>query len=134
MSRENVEIVKGLYDEWSRGDFGNREAFAEDLDFEMAGWALLQSGSVKARGIDGMAGVFREVMRGWDDFHTSPIEELFEKGDQVVVVNRVGGRGRISEVEVDSQRAVVFTFREGKIARVLLTDREGALKAAGLPE
>lgn len=134
MSRENIEIVKGIYDEWSRGNFDNREAFAEDLDFEMAGWALLQTGSVKATGIDGMADVFREVMRGWDDFHTSPIEELIETGDQIVVVNRVGGRGRISGVEVDSQRGVVFTFREGKIVRLFLTDREEALEAVGLSE
>ncbi len=134
MSAENVEVVRRIYDGWSRGDFDDREAFAEDLDFEMSGWVLLQSGSVKARGIDGMAGVWREVLRGWDDFRTSPIEELIEAGDQIVVFSRIGGRGRISGVEVYSQRGAVFTFQDGKIARLFLTDREEALEALGLSE
>ena len=131
MSQRNVEIVRRIYDEWSRGAFDNREAFAEDLDFEMAGWAVLQSGSVKARGIDGMASVWREVMQGWDHFRTSPIEDLIETGDQIVVISRVGGRGRISGVEVYSQRGAVFTFRDGKIVRLFLTDRDEALEAVG---
>ncbi len=132
MSQENVEIVRRIYDEWSRGKYGNRDAFAEDLDFEMSGWVLLQSAPIKARGVDGMASVWREVLRGWYDFRTSPIEKLIEAGDQIVVFSRVGGRGRISGVEVDSQRGAVFTFREGKIARLFLTSREEALEAAGL--
>jgi ketosteroid isomerase-like protein len=134
MSRENAEIVRLIYKEWGKGDFGNREPFDEDLDFEMSGWVMIQSDPIKARGIDGMAGVWREVLRGWDDFRTGPIEELIEAGDQIVVFSRLVGRGRRSGVEVDARRGAVFTFREGKITRLFLADREEALEAAGLSD
>ena len=132
MSSENVGVVRLLYGEWVQGDFSNREPFHEDLDFEMSGWTLLQSDPIKARGVDGMARVWREVLGGWDDFRTGPIEELIEAGDQVVVLSRLVGRGRRSGVEVDAPRGAVFTVREGKITRLFLADREEALEAAGL--
>jgi ketosteroid isomerase-like protein len=134
MSRENVEIVRLLYGQWGEGEFGNREPFAEDLDFEMSGWVMLESKPIKARGVDGMASVWREVLRGWDHFRTGPIEELIEAGDQIVVLSRLVGRGKRSGIEVNAPRGAVFTFREGKIARLLLADREEALEAAGLRE
>lgn len=132
MSHENAETVRMLYGEWARGDFGNREPFAEDLDFELSGWAMLQSDPIRARGVDGMARVWREVLQGWDEFRTGPIEELIEAGDQIVVLSRLVGRGARSGVEVDARRGAVFTFREGKIARLFLTGREEALEAARL--
>lgn len=134
MSQENVDIVRRLYEEWSQGNYDNRAPFAEDLDFEMSGWVMLKSKPITARGIDGMASVWREVLRDWDDFHTGPIEELIEVGDQVVVVTRLVARGRKSGAEVNSPRAALFTLGEGKITRLLLADREEAFKAAGLSD
>lgn len=128
----NAELVRRIYDEWRRGDFSHREGFSEDLDFEMSGWVMFQSEPIRARGVDGMADIWREVLSGWDDFHTSPIEELIEVGDRIVVFSRVGGRGRQSGVEVDSQRGAVFTFQDGKIVRLFLADRDEALEAARL--
>ena len=134
MSRENVAVARLIYASGPQGDFSNREPFDEDLDFEMSGWVMFESDPIKARGIDGMASVWRKTLQDWDDFHTGPIEELIEAGDQIVVFNRVGGRGRHSGVEVDSRRGAVFTFRAGKIARLFLADREEALEAMGLSE
>ena len=134
MSQENVEIVRLIYGEWAQGDFSNREWFDADLDFEMSGWVMLEADPIKARGIDGMASVWREVLRGWDDFHTGPIEEVIEAGDRIVVLSRLVGRGRRSGVEVDARRGAVFTFQGGKITRLLLAGREEALEAVGLGE
>lgn len=134
MSQENIDTVKLLYEQWSQGDYDNRDPFAEDLDFEMAGWVMLQSKPIKARGVDGMASAWREVLQVWDQFRTGPIEKLIETEDQIVVLSRLIARGKHSGVEVDAPRGALFTFREGKIARLLLADREGVLKAAGLSE
>src|SRR4051794_15839137 len=38
MSRENVEIVRGVYEGWARGDFTGGDAFHPDLRFEMPDW------------------------------------------------------------------------------------------------
>jgi len=134
LSQGNIDIVKLLYEQWSQGDYDNRDPFAEDLDFEMSGWVMLQSKPIKARGVDGMASVWREVLQGWDQFRTGPIEELIETGDQIVVLSRLVARGKHSGIEVNAPRAALFTFREGRITRLLLADREGARKAAGLSE
>ena len=132
MSHENVEIVRRLYDQWVQGDLSNREPFDEELDFEVDGSIIPES--VKAHGIDGMAEAMRKSLQAWTDWHTGPIEKLIEAGDQIVVFNRIAGRGRHSGAEVDASRAAVFTFRGGKITRLLLTDRDKALEAVGLAE
>lgn len=134
MAHENAEIVRQIYEEWAQGEFGNREPFHEDLDFEMAGWQVFQSDPVTAHGIDGMAQAWGDVLTDWDDFHTGPIEELIEVGNRILVFNRVGGRGRRAGIKVDSQRGAVFTFRGGKIVRLFLGGRDEALQAAGLSE
>ena len=131
MPGENAEVIRQLYEQWSRGDFSNREPFADDLDFELAGWVLFEPEPIRARGVDGMAEVWREVLGGWEAFRTGPVDKLFEDGDTVVVLNRLVGRGRQSGIEVDAYRGAVFTFRAGKISRVYLTDAEEALATIG---
>lgn len=132
MSTQNAETVRRIFERWVEGDFHDREPFADDLEFRIAGWMGLLPDPIEARGVDGMAETWRGVLRDWDHFRTGAIEEMFEAGDQIVVFCRVGGRARLSGIEVDSQRGAVFTFRDGKVARLFLTDREGALEAAGL--
>ena len=134
MSQENVDTVKSLYQQWARGDYDNREPFAEDLDFQMSGSVWLQPDPITARGIEGMARVWREVLRDWDDFHAGPLEELVELGDQIVVLNRLIARGKETGIEVDAPRGAVFTFEGGEIKRLLLADRDEVLQISGLPK
>lgn len=132
MSKEDLDTVKSLYEQWGQGDYHNREPFAEDLDFQMSGSVWLQSDPVTARGIDGMARVWREVLRDWDDFHAGPIEEIIEVDDQIVVLNRLVARGRHTGIEVNAPRGAVFSFEAGKIKRLLLADRDEVLEISGL--
>ena len=62
--------------------------------------------------------------------------ELIDAGeDKVVVIERFGGRAKISGIETEQTEAVVSTIRDGKIARCReYVTREEALEAAGLPE
>ena len=62
--------------------------------------------------------------------------EFIDAGeDQVVVVERFGGRAKISGVETEQTEAVVSTIRDGKIARCReFMTRDEALDAAGLSE
>jgi ketosteroid isomerase-like protein len=129
---EKVEIVRQLCEEWGRGDFSNREPFAEDLDFEIEG--AIAPDPVRTCGVDGMANAWRETLRAWRDWRTGPIEELIEVGDRIVVFMRVVGRGAHSGAVVDAPRAAVFTFRGRKIARLFLTDRGKALEVVRLRE
>jgi ketosteroid isomerase-like protein len=58
-----------------------------------------------------------------------------DEGDVLVVAELQRGRGRGSGVEVEMRVFSVYSFREGKIRRrQAFTEREPALKAAGLRE
>ena len=82
-----------------------------------------------------MREAWREGLSEWEQYRTGPIEHLIESGDHVAAFNRMHGRGKKSGIDTGSRlRAAVFTFREGKIVRLLLTDIQGALEAVGLRE
>ena len=60
-------------------------------------------------------------------------ELVASEPDEVVLVGRMREHGRASGVEVEAQRAAVFTLRQGKITRLkLYQTSEQALKAVGL--
>ena len=75
-------------------------------------------------------------MQDWidtfDDFRIEPVELIDAGGDTVVGVLRFGGRAKLSGVETDSTFGVVFSIRNGKIARGReYGTRAEALEAAG---
>jgi ketosteroid isomerase-like protein len=135
MSRENVEIVRGLYEHWIRGDFrsGVVEAFDPDIEFEID--PMVAASPVKVRGLAAMGKAWRENLSGWGDFRVGEIDQLVETEDGVVVFNRLQGRGRRSGAVVEQpDRAAIFTFRDRRIVRLRLTNRANGLEAAGLRE
>jgi ketosteroid isomerase-like protein len=134
MSRENVEIVREVYAGWSEGDFRRGlEFFDQGLQFVVDGAVTPAPGEWV--GVEGMREAWRELLSAFDWYRTGPIEHVLESGDQVAAFNRLHGLGKSSGVDAGSPlRAAVFTFREGKVVRLLLTDLRGALEAAGLSE
>ena len=62
-------------------------------------------------------------------------DEVIDFGDRVVLCGRLLGRGRASGIPVDQPLLQVFTLRRGLVIREQdFTDRDKALKAAGLSE
>jgi ketosteroid isomerase-like protein len=137
MSRENVEVVRRLYEAVARRD---REAVLALYDPEVE-WDATQSplgqvtGGSVFRGHEGLRQAFREWYEGWE-YVEDEIEELIDAGEQVIAVVTLRGRGRASGVEVEwKDYAAVWTIRDGKVVRVVwLPSREDALEAVGLPE
>ena len=65
----------------------------------------------------------------------SKIDQIFDSGDQVVVLARQGGRERDSTELVEMAWTQLISFRDGKIVRVQnYSDSARALEAAGLEE
>src|ERR687898_1660924 len=63
------------------------------------------------------------------------IEEVFDAGDQVVTIVRQHGKAKHGGPEVEMRFAQVWTFRDGRGARMeMYADRNEALEAAGLRE
>ena len=132
MSQENVELVRGGFDSFARGDL---ELFLEFTDpqveivepFELPGQRTY-------RGHQGLLEAIQSWAGQWEDFRAEP-ERIIDAGDRVVVVVHQSGRGKTSGATVEQRIAYVFTIRDGKLSRweVFLRVDE-ALEAVGLSE
>jgi ketosteroid isomerase-like protein len=138
MSRENVEIVRRMFEEFQAGmerDPGAwwySEAIADDFDWITA---VPIEGRSLWRGREG----FVEFMRIWtaefEDWSLQ-VERLIDAGhDRVVAFTHQSATGKVSGVPVEMNLGHVCELEDGRIARVrnYLTHAE-ALEAAGLRE
>jgi hypothetical protein len=61
--------------------------------------------------------------------------DAVDAGSQVIVAGRARGTAKASRMELDQKFAFVWTVRKGLLTHVrVFTDRDEALKAAGLSE
>jgi ketosteroid isomerase-like protein len=130
MSQENVEAVRALYDQFSRGDFGAIEQFGDAFEF-------VTSPDVPD------AGTYRgEAARRWVRAWVGSFEQLVvepitvvDAGDKVVVEIVQRGRPRDSTAHVEGRWWFVHTLHDGTPVRTQgFPNRAQALEAAGLPE
>jgi ketosteroid isomerase-like protein len=129
---EHAEVVRQLFADWTRGDFGQGLAhFAPDLHFVVEGNVSPNPGEWD--GVEGMRDAWRSQLSVWEDYRAGVIEHLLESGETVVAFNRLHGRGKHSGIDMESRLwAAIFEFRDGKVARLTLTDARGALERVGL--
>jgi ketosteroid isomerase-like protein len=134
MSQENVEIVREVFESFRSGD-QKRTAQLVDPEVEFHGTVGgLEEGRI-AHGLPQIVETFEvEDLEAWEERRLEP-EEFIDAGDVVVVLLHEYRRGRGSGVELESDTAVVFAVREGRVVRIQgYMDRDAALKAAGLRE
>jgi ketosteroid isomerase-like protein len=126
--QENVQVVRGIWDAYSRGDFDQIRALS-DPDVTMI--------TVEEGSLHGIEAVRRNHERWWEawESHETTVEEVIGVGDRVFVMARFRGRGRASGVEVEGSHFEVYTVRNRKVVRVEeFMERGEALEAAGLRE
>jgi ketosteroid isomerase-like protein len=135
MSRENVEVVKQVFDAAGRRD-GASVLALYDTEVEWDA-SRIPLGGLMGRvvyGHDDLRNWFREwfgASEGLEDLY----DELIDAGEQVISVARIRAQGRSSGVQVEMRGAAAWTIREGKIVRVVwFPTREEALEAVGLRE
>ena len=133
MSKQNVDALRPIYEEWGRGNF--RPMF-DVYDPEMEwGWSPE---------FPDLAGVYRdpaernkrlhEWLSPWE-YWTCEVEEFIEHGDFVVAIARYRGRGKGSGVEVDTRGAHVWKLRGGRVVRLeVFADPAKALESVGITQ
>ena len=134
MSEENVNIVRSFLDASMRRDMG-RVTELVDPDVELHGTV---GGVEEGRVYRGLAEVIREYDEvdgeAWEERRLEP-EGFLDADDDVVVMLHEFRRGKGSGVELELHTAVVFTIRDGRVARMQgFMDPAAARKAAGLSE
>jgi ketosteroid isomerase-like protein len=133
MSREKVEVMRRIYDDWGRGNFrAGVELFDPHVllvlrpEFTDPGVYL---------GPEEIATYMRrDLLADWTDL-TIEAEDFFDAGDSVVVQVHQRGVGPSSGAVGELRYFQVWTFRGDAIIRIeSIREREQALHAVGLRE
>lgn len=130
MSPDHVEIVRGIFQAWGRGDFRyGAEYFDEQLAYVVSA-DFPESGSFL--GLEQVAAFMRRFLEQWERVAVDA-EELRAVGDTVLVRVVQRSKGRASGLEGDNRFFILFTFRGRRIVRMESILREDeALQAVGL--
>jgi ketosteroid isomerase-like protein len=134
MSQENVEIVRRTVEAILRGDW-EQAAHLLDPDAEGHGTVGGLSEGEVLRGVTQFRQSFeQEDAEAWDERRLEA-EEFIDAGDRIVVLVREFRRGRGSGIELETDTAVVFEVRDGRVVRIQgYMDRAKAIEAAGVSE
>ena len=127
MPRENVEIVRKLYDALNRRDVSAvLDSMAPDIE--------VRTTVETYRGVDGVKTFIEEVDRTFENY-TVTVGEAVDAGDLVVVEVHQRGRGRESGIDIDHEFTHVWMLHNGRATSLrAFTDRTDALEAVGLRE
>ncbi len=115
MSEENVEVVRGMYDDFNSGNIeGVLARLDENVEWIEPGGGNSVSGTFRGPQSVGQD-VFSTVAQNFDEFSATP-ENFDDQGDTVVVTGRFKGKNK-SGAELDTQAEHTWEIRDGKIAR-----------------
>jgi ketosteroid isomerase-like protein len=115
MSDQSVEVVRGAYEAFARGDVpGVLGAMADDVEWHEA--EGMPYGGVYHGGESIAQNVFGPITQDVPDFAVSP-EELISAGETVVAIVRYTGTGKTTGKSLDLLAVHVWDVRDGKITR-----------------
>lgn len=124
---ERVDFLRQGYAALQRDDLEAFKALARgrlDPEFE---FHLVWDGRV-LKGYEGTLEWLSDTRETWADY-SQEVEEIIERGEQVVVVLRISARGGASGVPVAQEMAVVWTFDGDRAVRARsFTSRAEALE------
>jgi ketosteroid isomerase-like protein len=130
----NLDLVRSIYADWERGDFGSAKWAHPDIEYVVADGPEPGSWS----GLAGMAEAWRGLLSAWKDLRVLAEEYRELDDERVLVLDRFSGQGRASGLDVGEIRtegAQMFQIRGGKVIKnVAYADRDHALADLGLEE
>ena len=125
MSQANVEVVRSIYELWSRQESA-RHLIDPQLEYVNPSYAV-ESGTQRGRST---LGKVREV---YPDFRVDP-ERFLDAGEDVVVIGIARGTSA-SGVQAQWRQGYVWTIRDGRAVRFRwFNNPDEALEAVGLQE
>lgn len=127
--QENTQIVQGVYDAFTRGDIeAVLNALTDDVEWWIDGPPEIPYAGTRY-GREQVAQNFVTLNETVDFEHFAP-EEFIAQGDQVVAVGADQRRVRATGKLVENKWAMVFTLRDGKVARFRAFESSAAAVAA----
>jgi ketosteroid isomerase-like protein len=132
MSQENLEVVRGIYADWARGEFGATGWANADIEFVFDGGPSPGTWT----GLADTAHAMRDFISAWSDFQVRAEEFRELDNERVLVLSTLNGSGKTSGLslgEMRSEKCELFQIRGGKVVRlVIYWDRKHGLADLGL--
>jgi ketosteroid isomerase-like protein len=132
VSRENVEIVRSIYESWNSGEIpGPKDLFDPTVEYVNPPDAVEPG---KRCGRTAFARAVGKSFEPWEAWEMRP-QEFKGHGENVAVAIRLRARGRGSGLEMEGSQSALWTIRDGKVVRYeWFHDPADAFKAVGLEE
>jgi ketosteroid isomerase-like protein len=126
---ENVERYHEIARQWQERRRVAPELLTDDVEWVNPPDAV-EPGT--RRGAAAFDEAIASIYEGWDESRFEP-ERLIEDGDTLVAVGVLRARGRAVDFEVRQEHGQIWTFRDGRVARMRWFNSHGdTLDAAGL--
>ncbi|HKP37668.1 MAG TPA: nuclear transport factor 2 family protein [Pyrinomonadaceae bacterium] len=117
MSQEHVNVVRGMYEAFGRGDIATvLAALDPNVEWWEAENFIYADNNPYVGPNRVLEGVFMRIVAEWDGFAVAPTE-VHDAGDTVISEGHYSGTFKKNGRNVRSQFAHFFTFRDGKIVK-----------------
>jgi uncharacterized protein len=117
MSQENITVIRGMYDSFSRGDVTSvLGQMHQHIEWREAENFLYADRSPYRGPQEVLEGVFMRLASEWADFKVMP-EEWLDAGNHIVVLGTYSGRHKESGREVRAQFAHIWGVTHGRVVR-----------------
>ncbi len=133
MMSANLDLVRSIYAAWEHGDFSSAEWAHPEIEFDIA-----DGPEAGLRiGVAAMEESWREWLRAWEGYRIEAEEFRELDSERVLVLNRYGGRGKTSRLEIGeaggTKAVILFHVRDNKVTRLVsYWDRDRAFADLGL--
>jgi|1185.fasta_scaffold405579_2 ketosteroid isomerase-like protein len=122
----DVENLGRLYDRWSLGDYTAEDIFDPGVEMDTFGMGE----PMRASGVGDVAATLGGWLSAWERPLVIEADELIPAGTRILALVRWRGRGKGSGVEMESEGAHLWTFRDGLAVRFdVYRDRDEARAA-----
>jgi uncharacterized protein len=117
MSEENVNVVRGIYEAFSKGDIPSvLGQLDKEIEWREADNFIYADRNPYIGPQAILEGVFMRLGAQWDGFKVNP-DQLLDSGDHVVVLGYYSGSYRRTGRKVKAQMVHVWTLRDGKAVK-----------------
>jgi ketosteroid isomerase-like protein len=132
VSQENVEIVRGMYEAFNRGDFeGSTQTLHPAAELHQP---LAMADSDSYYGRDEFVRGLAVWLSAWEEPRFEPLD-ADAAGEHVIMHVRVTGRGKTSGIRTEAEFFHAWTLSDGQPHRCFVrSTRAEALKAVGLED
>ena len=114
--KENTKRVQKMFEAFGKGEISFiLNSVADDVDWQIVGPGEIPHAGPH-RGRDQVGKFFEQIATGSEIVKFEPKEYVAE-GDKVVAFGRYAGKAKATGRSYETDWAMVFTFRDGKVIR-----------------